>query len=80
MNRNNNKYEQAARTAVPNKPGGYVPMSQTQSPRRSWLASEGGLTVNNDVAWKGLFAGKPAPTGTAFELAGCVPLGLAIHY
>ncbi|CAI8761741.1 hypothetical protein EMIT0194P_150122 [Pseudomonas serbica] len=28
---------------------------------RSWLASEGGLKMKGDL--KGLFAGKPAPTG-----------------
>src|SRR5688572_11412201 len=35
------------------------------SPCRSWLASESGVTDNNDVEFDGLFAGKPAPAGGA---------------
>jgi hypothetical protein len=45
--------------------GGYTNPTSTEDPCRSWLASESGVTVNIDVECDGLFAGKPAPTGSS---------------
>ncbi len=45
----------------------YRPRTQTRCtpkiPCRSWLASDGGVSVARDVGCTGLIAGKPAPTG-----------------
>jgi len=41
MNRNKNKYDQAARMAVPNKPDGYGPVIQMQIPVGADLCDEG---------------------------------------
>jgi len=35
----------------------------TQSKSGSWLASDGGVSVNMNVSWQTVIAGKPAPTG-----------------
>ena len=35
----------------------------TQSKCGSWLASDGGVSVNMNVSWQTVIAGKPAPTG-----------------
>jgi hypothetical protein len=41
----------------------------TQSPCRSWLASDDGVSGDIDVGCAGLIAGKPAPTVFAVNLA-----------
>jgi hypothetical protein len=37
---------------------------------RDRLAGESGVSANIDVGWKGLFAGKPAPTGDRVDYTG----------
>ncbi|NTZ95060.1 hypothetical protein FCH79_06945 [Pseudomonas koreensis] len=46
----------------------------TQSKCGSWLASDGGVSVNMNVSWQTVIAGKPAPTGVT------VLVGMARHF